>query len=90
MQDTRNEMESVPDVRNRYVRVTRFRNDGFVEFDFAIGDPDLTAELILARKDFDAFCALNEVQPFPPEATAKAEAAHRAYLYGGAEAARAS
>lgn len=40
-----------------WVRVTREREDGFVEFDFALGDPDLCVDLILSRAAFDEFCA---------------------------------
>jgi phenol/toluene 2-monooxygenase (NADH) P0/A0 len=34
---------SVPpfDLTKRYVRLTQVRADGFVEFEFAIGDPEL-------------------------------------------------
>lgn len=46
----------------KWVRVTRRRPDGFVEFDFAIGDPDLCVDLILPAAAFDEFCAVNRVQ----------------------------
>ena len=45
-----------------WVRVTRRRPDGFVEFDFAIGDPDLSVDLILPSAAFDEFCTVNRVQ----------------------------
>lgn len=45
-----------------WVRVRRERPDGFVEFDFAIGDPDLSVDLILPRPAFDEFCAVNRVR----------------------------
>ncbi|MBN8442374.1 MAG: phenol hydroxylase [Thauera sp.] len=90
MQDTSETADPLPDVSLRYVRVTRLRPDGFVEFDFAIGDPALSAELILGRKDFESFCALNATLPFPAEAAARAEAEHRTYLYGDAGATQAT
>lgn len=45
-----------------WVRVTRRRDDGFVEFDFAIGDPELSVDLILPRAAFDEFCARHQVR----------------------------
>lgn len=45
----------------RYVRITSYRDDGYVEFDFAVGDPDLSVELIMDRPMFERFCAINEV-----------------------------
>lgn len=35
------------DMARKYVRVCNQRPDGFVEFEFAIGDPDLCIELML-------------------------------------------
>ncbi|MBB3139774.1 phenol hydroxylase subunit [Halomonas organivorans] len=44
----------------RYVRV-RERSEKFVEFDFAIENPELFVELILPPQAFESFCARNEV-----------------------------
>jgi phenol hydroxylase P0 protein len=58
---------SVPfDPAIRYVRLTRVRDDGFIEFEFAIGDPDLAVELIMRREAFDEFCRDNHVRLVPP------------------------
>lgn len=43
-----------------YVHVTQFRNDGFVEFNFALGDPSLYIEMILPRAAFQEFCENNK------------------------------
>lgn len=45
----------------KYVRINRVRESGMVEFLFAIGDPDLSVELIMDRAMFDEFCAQNQV-----------------------------
>jgi phenol hydroxylase P0 protein len=45
-----------------FVRLRGMRSDGFVEFDFSIGDPDLSVELILPKAAFDEFCAINQVR----------------------------
>lgn len=44
------------DVAKRYVRFRELRDDGYVSFDFAIGDPELAVELILPLPDYQAFC----------------------------------
>ncbi|OYW33663.1 MAG: phenol 2-monooxygenase [Methyloversatilis sp. 12-65-5] len=50
-------MSSAFDPFRKYVRVTGERDDGFVEFNFALGEPSLFAEMMLTRTAFDAFCA---------------------------------
>lgn len=49
------------DATRRYVRVCEQRPDGFVEFEFAIGDPALCVELMLKAADFHEFCLANDV-----------------------------
>lgn len=49
------------DPTKKFVRVTELREDGFVEFDFAIGEVEVYVEMILPAKAFDEFCALNKV-----------------------------
>jgi len=44
------------DVAQRYVRFKARRDDGFVEFDFSIGDPRLCVELVMREHDYRAFC----------------------------------
>lgn len=62
------ETSAVPafDTARRFVRVTGERPNGFIEFDFAIGDPELFVELILGREAFGEFCAANAVELLPP------------------------
>lgn len=55
------------DTRPRFVRVTGERA-GFVEFDFAIGEPDLHVEMILSKQAFDEFCENNRVAMLEPQA----------------------
>ncbi|GAB2182458.1 hypothetical protein DLREEDagrD3_26810 [Denitratisoma sp. agr-D3] len=56
------------DTRKKFVRVTKLREDGFIEFDFAIGEVEVYVEMILPARAFDDFCALNKVS-FLDEAT---------------------
>lgn len=54
------------DPTKRYVRLTRVRTDGFVEFEFAIGDPELAVELILPANAYRDFCRDNQAVFVPP------------------------
>lgn len=55
------------DLSRRYVRVTQVRPEGLVEFDFAIGEPDLVVEMILTPEAFQEFCATNSAIALPPK-----------------------
>lgn len=44
----------------RYVRICKERPDGFIEFEFAIGDPELCVELMLPAAAFREFCLTNK------------------------------
>jgi phenol hydroxylase P0 protein len=55
------EAERTLDTNQRYVRVIELRADGFVEFGFAIGEPDLEVELLMSAEAFDEFCTVNHV-----------------------------
>jgi phenol/toluene 2-monooxygenase (NADH) P0/A0 len=64
-QETKRPAESF-DAMRRYVRICRQRPDGFIEFEFAIGDPALAVELMLTEADFHDFCLANEVIALDP------------------------
>ncbi len=70
------------DPKRRFVRVRRWRDDGFVEFDFAIGSPDLHVELILPRAGFEVFRQLPGTDLIDASTATAVEAAEQAYLYG--------
>lgn len=63
------------DPTKKFVRVTHVRVDGFVEFDFAVGEEELFVEMILPTAAFEEFCKLNEVTMLegPPRAEAAAD-----------------
>lgn len=50
------------DSLQRYVKVMRVNSRGFVEFEFSIGSPDLSVELMLPPQAFDEFCAAQGVR----------------------------
>lgn len=72
------------DPSRRFVRVIRERADGFIEFQFAVGDPALRAELILSRPAFEWFKAQPGVEALPESAWTEAEQQEEAYLFGDA------
>lgn len=47
----------------RAIRVTEVRPDGFVAFDFSIGEEALYVEMLLSREAFDDFCRQQNVTP---------------------------
>lgn len=51
------------DPRNRYVRIITAREDGLVEFEFAVGEPQLFVEMVMPRAEFEQFCRDQQVQP---------------------------
>lgn len=53
----------------RFVRLTGKRDDGFVEFEFAIGDPELCVELIMPPAAYEEFCRQQKVVHLDDETT---------------------
>lgn len=49
------------DVACRYVRYRDLDANGYVQFDFAIGDPELAVELSLPLAAYQEFCRTNAV-----------------------------
>lgn len=63
------------DTTRKYVRVIETRGNGMVEFEFAIGEPELFVELLLPAPAFAEFCAANAVTMLgKPEPAVTAEA----------------
>lgn len=50
------EMPVFIDWHQREIRVSEVRSDGFVSFDFIIGDPDIYVEMLLSPEAFGDFC----------------------------------
>ena len=57
------------DPSRRYVRVTG-RRGALVEFEFALGDPDLHLDLALPEAAFAEFCRSNAVELLEPRGRA--------------------
>lgn len=54
------------DITRKFVRVMRTLPNGLIEFEFAIGDPEVAAELVMPKAAFDEFCAANQVELLGP------------------------
>ena len=52
----------------RFVRVLQRGPGDLVRFEFAIGWPDLSVELVLPSPSFDAFCEREHTLPWPADA----------------------
>ncbi|HJV87925.1 MAG TPA: phenol hydroxylase subunit [Noviherbaspirillum sp.] len=62
------------DTTRKYVRVMETRDNGMVEFEFSIGDPELFVELLLPAPAFTEFCEANAVTVLGSKAQASGEA----------------
>lgn len=64
------------DVQRRFIRIVEHHDNGMVEFEFAVGEPELFVEMLLPQAAFEAFCAAQGVAvPVSPLAPAAAAAA---------------
>ncbi|MGH1462296.1 MAG: phenol hydroxylase subunit [Neptuniibacter sp.] len=66
----------------KYIRVRSEPGARFVEFDFAIGDPNLFVELIMPQGAFEHFCAKNEVVHMTNEQMQAVDAEMEKWRYG--------
>jgi phenol/toluene 2-monooxygenase (NADH) P0/A0 len=70
------------DVTQRYVRFRQQRDDGFVEFDFSIGDPALSVELVMPWQAYERFCMANSVTHLSDEEGRALDAEQLKWRYG--------
>lgn len=62
------------DITRKFVRVMRTLPSGLIEFEFAIGDPDVAVELVMPKQAFEEFCANNQVEFMSSVATKPVDA----------------
>ncbi|ABM95241.1 MAG: phenol hydroxylase subunit [Methylibium sp.] len=65
-----------------YVRVTGTLDERFVEFEFAIGDPELSVELVMQFEQFREFCATHEVTHLSAEEGARLDFERMKWRFG--------
>lgn len=51
------------DPQRKFVRVIQRRADGMVEFEFAVGEPELFVEMVMPAAEFGQFCRDQGVTP---------------------------
>jgi phenol hydroxylase P0 protein len=56
VQSTGDDMVDEFDTKKRFVRFIEKRDDDFVLFEFAVGEPEIFAEMILKVEDYEIFC----------------------------------
>ena len=66
------------DVRRKFVRLKGVMPNGFVEFEFAVGEPEVFVELVMPKTAFEAFCRDNQVETLGPAAPLAPDAAEAA------------
>lgn len=66
----------------KYIRVRSEPGARFVEFDFAIGDPNLFVELIMPQGAFEHFCKANDVVHMTDEQMQAVDAEMEKWRYG--------
>ncbi|CAM2152498.1 phenol/toluene 2-monooxygenase (NADH) P0/A0 [Pararobbsia alpina] len=70
------------DLSRRYVRFRERHDNGFVEFDFSIGDPALSVELVMSQNDYEAFCHTHAVIYLSAAESEAIEAEQQKWQYG--------
>jgi len=59
-------MPATFDIEKKYVRVMNTRSNGLIEFEFVIGDEQISVELIMTADAFQEFCQRNAVKVLQP------------------------
>ncbi len=70
------------DVNKRYVRITGIRHNKIIEFDFAIGEPEIYVELALPFEAYQEFCANNNIINMTSEEAAQVDFDKLKWRYG--------
>ncbi len=65
-----------------FVRVTGTLRERFVEFEFSIGDPELSVDLVLQFDQFHEFCARHQVSVLDAEQGARLDRERMKWRYG--------
>lgn len=71
-----------PDAGQAFVRVTNPDHNGFIEFQYSIGDPLLYLEMTLPPAAFEEFCREHAVRFLTAEQAQAVDAAEDQWRYG--------
>ncbi len=61
----------------KFVRIIETHANGLVEFEFAVGEPELFVELLMGQAAFDEFCVMHAVTPTQGRLPAKKDDAEQ-------------
>lgn len=50
-------------LQQKFIRIINARDDGLVEFEFAMGEPRLFVEMLMHQAEFEQFCKDQHVVP---------------------------
>ena len=70
------------DVTRQYIRFRELGSNGYVLFDFAIGDPELSVELSMPLAAYQAFCRERDVTYLTSEQIETIEFERSKWQYG--------
>ncbi len=70
------------DTPRHFVRVTRAHHHGYIEFQFAIGDPEFYLEMTLPPAAFAEFCTRHQVVHLTPAQAHAVDVAARRWRTG--------
>lgn len=65
-----------------FVRITGTRRSRFIEFEFSVGDPELSVEMIMPVPAFEEFCARHDAQLLSAEQVAHVEYERLKWRFG--------
>jgi phenol hydroxylase P0 protein len=65
-----------------YVRVTGTLDERFVQFEFAIGDPEMAVELVLQFEQFRRFCETHRAIPLSADQGAQLDFERMKWRFG--------
>lgn len=69
------------DVKRKFVRIKGVMPNGFIEFEFAVGEPEVFVELVMPKTAFDEFCRNNQVETLDAAAPQAADAADAGFRW---------
>jgi len=73
---------SLPEQTPCFIRVTGTQRQRFVEFEFSVGDPELSVEMIMPFQAFEEFCARHGAQRLTAEQVAQVEYERLKWRFG--------
>ncbi|VVO76169.1 hypothetical protein PS862_01588 [Pseudomonas fluorescens] len=71
-----------PEPNPCFVRITGTQRQRFIEFEFSVGDPELSVEMIMPVQAFEEFCARHDARQLSAEQVAQVEYERLKWRFG--------